>query len=263
VAERLRVATLNTLYYPQGDRWRARLPVAGAALRAVGADLVGLQEVDRANGRDTALAALVPERAYAVMRAAETQRNRYPRHWDGLVTLVAATAGTIMAHRTCRLTHLRMVQAVDLRTPGSALVRFANTHLHHTDGLPGYAVRVRQVRAILAWIDEIAAASEQARAEILVGDLNAVPDEPAIAVLREAGFRSAYELAHGRSAATFASGLVASSIVPGPPRICIDYVWVRGAARVVDSSLSFDRPSPDDPTLYPSDHLGIIADLEL
>jgi endonuclease/exonuclease/phosphatase family metal-dependent hydrolase len=263
VAERLRVATLNTLYYPQGDRWRQRLPLAGAALRELAADLVGLQEVDRTAARDVSLAALAPDRAYAVIRASETQRNRYPRHWDGVVTLAAASAGRIEAHHARRLTHRRIVQAIDLRTSDGSLVRFVNTHLQHGDGSPAFAVRARQVRALLDWLAQIGGGRGAANGEILVGDLNATPDEPALAVLHDAGFRSAYVQAHGTAAPTFASGLVASSITPGPPRVCIDYVLVRGRIRVIASELAFDHPSADDPTLYPSDHLGLVADLEV
>ena len=36
-----------------------------------------------------------------------------------------------------------------------------------------------------------------------------------------------------------------------------------GAVRVVEARLAFDRPHPEDPTLYPSDHLGISALLEI
>ena len=263
MVEQLRVATLNTLYYPQGDRWRERLPVVGAALRALQADLVGLQEIDRARGRDVALAGCAPERSYAVLRASETPRDRYPRHWDGVVTLVAAEAGAFISHRTLRLTHHRIVQAVDLRTSGGALVRFANTHLHHLEGPPGYSLRARQAAAILGWLDELASVVCVADVEFLVGDLNAIPLEPTIHALREAGFQSAYELAHGLHAATFASGLVAQSITVGPPQICIDYIWLRGAGRVVGAELAFDRPAESDPTLYPSDHLGLVADIQL
>jgi endonuclease/exonuclease/phosphatase family metal-dependent hydrolase len=113
MTERLRVATLNTLYYPQGDRWRERLPLAGAQLAELEADVVGLQEIDRAHDRDRALAALAPALAYVVIRAAEAQRNRYPRHWDGVVTLVAPRAATVVDHRVLRLTHHRVAQAVD------------------------------------------------------------------------------------------------------------------------------------------------------
>jgi hypothetical protein len=44
---------------------------------------------------------------------------------------------------------------------------------------------------------------------------------------------------------------------------CLDYIWIRGAVRVASARLAFDRPASDDPTLYPSDHLGIAAHLEI
>jgi len=44
---------------------------------------------------------------------------------------------------------------------------------------------------------------------------------------------------------------------------CLDYIWVRGSVRVESARLCFDRPSPDELTLYPSDHLGIAAWLEV
>ena len=44
--------------------------------------------------------------------------------------------------------------------------------------------------------------------------------------------------------------------VDGEPG-CLDYIWVRGAITVESCALAFDRPAVDDPTLYPSDHLGL------
>jgi hypothetical protein len=46
----------------------------------------------------------------------------------------------------------------------------------------------------------------------------------------------------------------------GPPG-CLDYVWLRGSVRVEGCRLAFDRPAVGDPTLYPSDHLGLSARL--
>jgi endonuclease/exonuclease/phosphatase family metal-dependent hydrolase len=43
---------------------------------------------------------------------------------------------------------------------------------------------------------------------------------------------------------------------------CIDYIWVSGALDVVASGICFDTASPDDPSLWPSDHAGVWADLE-
>jgi hypothetical protein len=40
---------------------------------------------------------------------------------------------------------------------------------------------------------------------------------------------------------------------------CLDYIWVPGPITDEASSLAFDRPAIDDPTLYPSDHVGLQA----
>jgi hypothetical protein len=44
---------------------------------------------------------------------------------------------------------------------------------------------------------------------------------------------------------------------------CLDYIWLRGAARATSARLAFDRPALEDATIYPSDHLGIAAQLEI
>ncbi len=44
---------------------------------------------------------------------------------------------------------------------------------------------------------------------------------------------------------------------------CIDYIWTTGPIEVLASEVCFNRPSASDPTLYPSDHAGVWADLEI
>ena len=97
-----------------------------------------------------------------------------------------------------------------------------------------------------------------------MGDFNAEPDEPTYARMVEAGFRSAYADANGREPdITWPSGLQAPAMDTDGPPGCLDYIWARGAVRVIDARLAFDRPHPDDPTLYPSDHVGLLAHLEI
>ena len=254
----IRLATLNLLYYPQGDRWTERRPLVEAQLGALAPDVIGLQEVDRAKDQDRGLAAASRSLDYQVLRASETIRDRYPRHWDGVVLLVRRAAGEILFHETRRLTHLRVVQAVGLRLPNGTTLTVANTHLHHPDGPPGYVARLRQARTIVAFLEALPATD----ATVLGGDLNGLPDEPSLAYLFDAGFRSATREAGIGDPGTFGSGLVAPTIYRGP-RFCIDYILVRGSARVVAAAIAFDQPAADDPGLYPSDHLGLVADLEI
>ncbi len=91
-----------------------------------------------------------------------------------------------------------------------------------------------------------------------MGDFNANPGEPATERMRSGGFRSAYADANGHEpAVTWPSGLQAPAIDTDGDPACLDYIWVRGAARVASARLVFDRPAADDLTLFPSDHFGI------
>ncbi len=42
---------------------------------------------------------------------------------------------------------------------------------------------------------------------------------------------------------------------------CIDYVWLAGPLAVLASGVCFNTPSSTDPTLWPSDHAGVWADM--
>jgi endonuclease/exonuclease/phosphatase family metal-dependent hydrolase len=257
--DHLRVATLNLLYYPQGDRWRERRPFVEGELRVLAPDVIGFQEVNRAIDQDHALAESAgPDLGFVVHRASETIRSRYPRHWDGVVILARESAGQVLFHKVLRLTHLRIVQALGIRRPDGTTITVANTHLHHPEGDAGRQARHRQANAVLGFLADL----PEADVVVLVGDLNAVPGEPALELLFGAGFRSATREAGRGDPETFPSGLVAPTIYRGPGA-CIDYVLVRGPAVVEDARIAFDRPAPGDPGLFPSDHRGIVVDLAL
>jgi len=59
-----------------------------------------------------------------------------------------------------------------------------------------------------------------------------------------------------------ADGTVSHPYWPRMDR-CIDYIWVSGTIKVIESQVCFNRPSPQDPSLWPSDHAGVWADLSL
>ena len=52
---------------------------------------------------------------------------------------------------------------------------------------------------------------------------------------------------------------------PDRPRMdrCIDYIWTSDGIETLASEVCFNRPSPDDPSLWPSDHAGVWADLRI
>jgi endonuclease/exonuclease/phosphatase family metal-dependent hydrolase len=133
---------------------------------------------------------------------------------------------------------------------------FAGTHLHYPVDASG--ARVRQIEYLLAWLDSHA----EGLPLILTGDFNAYADPPEKTVqILKSRFRSAYETVHGREP---------DKTWPTPvndwdksPAGTLDYVYVSPEWQVLDAGLCFDKPSPSDPAVYPSDHIGVYARLAL
>lgn len=101
--------------------------------------------------------------------------------------------------------------------------------------------RRRQIDMAMEWITRFG----DVDAVIFGGDLNGIPSSSEIAPLH-ATLRSAYAAVHGND----------------PDRI-IDYLWASPTLRVENARLTLDRPASNDPSLYPSDHLGLCADFTL
>jgi endonuclease/exonuclease/phosphatase family metal-dependent hydrolase len=245
--ESLRVATLNIRNL--ADRWDERLPLLLADMAALQPDLLGLQEV------------VYPLQQDRVIGAAGERRYESYRAWAGRPEY----GNALLAEQSLGVSELerldlgvnRSALGAVIATPEARLL-VAVTHLHH---LPDdESVRDGQARLLLEWLD----AGSGTDGQVVVGDFNAEPDEPAAERIRGAGFRSSYAEANGSDPeVTWPSGLQAPAMdddgVPG----CLDYIWIRGRITVAWARLAFDRPAVGDPTLYPSDHLGIVAELRV
>jgi endonuclease/exonuclease/phosphatase family metal-dependent hydrolase len=246
--DRLHVATLNIRNL--ADRWFERLPLLLADMAALQPDVLGLQEVVYVMQQDRLIGA-AGEGRYGAVRGWAGR----PEYGNSLLIRepLAATEVDRVDLGLDRSAHRALVAL-----PGGASVLVVVTHLHHLD--PDEGIRDEQTAAILAWL----AGAPTSDATILMGDFNATPVEPAPARLRGDGFRSAYEEANGvEPSVTWPSGLVAPAMDTDGEPACLDYIWVRGAVRVESARLSFDRPDPEDGSLYPSDHLGVAARLEI
>jgi endonuclease/exonuclease/phosphatase family metal-dependent hydrolase len=242
----LHVATLNIRNL--ADRWDERLPLLLADMAALQPDLLGLQEV------------VYPLQQDRLIGAGGEGRYESSRAWAGRpeygnALLVRSPLAAADADRL-DLGLQRSALRATVGLPGGATVVVVVTHLHHLTA--DEALRDDQGRQLLDWL----AVGPQGDGLVVMGDFNAEPDEPTYARMAGAGFRSAHLEANGAEpAVTWPSGLDApAKDTDGPPG-CLDYVWVRGAIRVVSCGLAFDRPAVGDPTLYPSDHLGLSARL--
>ncbi len=251
---RLRVATFNIRNIT--DRYEERAPLLAEAFRAINADIIGLQEVIISDGgpgkprQDDFLSSQLPERHYKSLVSPHETRPYFSN-------AILSGIGQVHVHEQLRLSTGRSAQRVLLMIDGRT-IWFANTHLHHKPEEPW--VREEQAKAIVAWMADAPAAE----AEFIVGDFNAPPSEPAYRVMLDAGYRSANVVANGvEPAVTWPSGIQAETMdVDGDPN-CLDYVWISGSVDAQTVRLATNEHPPDDPTIFPSDHFAIVADVSI
>jgi endonuclease/exonuclease/phosphatase family metal-dependent hydrolase len=248
--DRLTVATLNIRNL--ADRWDERLALLLADMSAIQPDILGLQEVVFPMQQDRLIGA-AGERCYMSFRGAADR----PEYGNALLVadeLAATVTGVERLDLGLGRSALRLLITLD----GGTSVLVAVTHLHHVPA--DEAERDDQARRLLEWL----AVGPEADASVVVGDFNAEPEEPAANRMRAAGFRSAYAEANGGDPdVTWPSGLQAPAMDTDGDPGCLDYVWIRGTVRAAAARLAFDRPAVGDPTLYPSDHIGIVSGLEI
>jgi endonuclease/exonuclease/phosphatase family metal-dependent hydrolase len=244
--DRLHVATLNILNL--ADRWPERQGLIYADMAALQPDLLGLQEVVYVMHQDRLIGA-AGEGRYAAHRAWAGR----PEYGNSLLVREPLVAGAV---ERLDLGLGRSALRAVVVTAGGARLLVGVTHLHHV--VPAEAERDEQTRQLLAWLAD----GPSSDAQVVVGDFNAEPDEPTYARMAAAGFRSAMAEANGQDpAVTWPSGLQAPAMDTDGDPGCLDYIWLRGAVQVPSARLVFDRPAADDPTLYPSDHLGVAAEI--
>jgi endonuclease/exonuclease/phosphatase family metal-dependent hydrolase len=246
--EPLHVATINIRNL--SDRWSERVGILLADMSALQPDLLGLQEVVYPMQQDRLIGA-AGEGRYDVLRASAGR----PEYGNSLLVREPLAASEF---DRLDLGLKRSALRASVPLPGGTRVLVVVTHLHHE--VDGAAERDEQAGRLLDWL----ATAPATAAQVVMGDFNANPGEPAAARMRAAGYRSAFAEANGQDPpVTWPSGLQAPAIDTDGDPACLDYVWIRGHVRVASARLVFDRPAADDPTLFPSDHLGIAARLEI
>jgi endonuclease/exonuclease/phosphatase family metal-dependent hydrolase len=127
------------------------------------------------------------------------------------------------------------------------------THLFMSRG--DDSLRLFQVQQLLAWIET----RDDVSASIVCGDFNATLDAPS-AALMATRFRPTQTKATAFTPLADADGSMSH---PDRQRMdrCIDYIWVSDGVQIVDSGVCFNQPSAQDPSLWPSDHVALWADL--
>jgi endonuclease/exonuclease/phosphatase family metal-dependent hydrolase len=129
------------------------------------------------------------------------------------------------------------------------------THLYKSRG--DESLRLFQVQQLLAWIET----RDDVSASIICGDFNASPDKPS-AKLMATCYRPTQTSPTAFTPLADDDGVVSHPYWPRMDR-CIDYIWVSNTIEILASGVCFNRPSPRDASLWPSDHAGVWANLKI
>lgn len=249
----VKVATLN-LFNRSGE-WGHRAPLVVDQFEQLLPDVIGLQEIDmmldqgmwlsrQVNGR-------MGERPHYRIKHAVNPGVRASFHGIGTMARLPFEEHEILD----LMTFERVAQRMVFRCGDRPFV-FVNTHLHHPP--EAQQERVQQLETLLAWLDR----DTRGMPAIIAGDFNAYADPPEPAVeLMKSRFRSALETANGAEPEKTWSTPV--NTYDDSPHGTLDYIFVSPEWRVAEAGLAFDKPSQHDANMYPSDHLGLYAVLEL
>ena len=166
----------------------------------------------------------------------------------------------------------RVAQCIQV-TDSAQTVFFANGHLFWQPG--NSQARLQQVERLLAWLDEF----RGDHPVMICGDFNGTPDTQAIQKMYQR-YRSAYVHIHGtepvytcptpltRSLLSQLRTLRSYFVYLRPQHInpfwrgTLDYIFVDPSIQVSDCQIILNKPAPNHPNLYPSDHFGLYANLK-
>ncbi|GIK55339.1 MAG: hypothetical protein HND44_06530 [Chloroflexi bacterium] len=251
----LTVATINLRN--RADRWRQRRHVLVAQLLDATPDLIALQEISFSIGQGRWLRNQINARLPQGKRPYTLVQKR-KQHWqyrsEGVGILsslpVVYTDSINLGYNG------RVALRANITLPDHQTLDFVTTHLHHV--AHDYEARQEQALRLVGWLRN----TRPTPLQIVAGDFNELPDGLATRVMKQ-NFRSVYAMRHGRDPlATFPTAL--SGIAADSWAGCLDYIFVTPAITHITTAAIFcDKPAPDDDTLYPSDHVGLIATIEL
>jgi endonuclease/exonuclease/phosphatase family metal-dependent hydrolase len=249
VTLQLRVATFNIRNSSAddgADSWPLRRDATVAAIEALSADVVGLQEVlpDQLDF----LRLRFP--AYSIVGVGREDGARSGEH---SVVLVRPGDWEVESHETRWLSEEparpgsvgwdadlpRIATLVRLRHRDGTPVGIANTHYDHV----GETARVESSKLLDRWLK-----AEPDRQWVLLGDLNAIPGSRTLQALTSTGWRDAVPAAEGGTEHAFSGAT---------DRERIDHILIGKGWQVEKAWVSHERPDGR----LPSDHWPVVADL--
>ncbi len=259
-----RIVTINIL--SDLSRWGERRTLLTSELGGLKPDVLTLQEVNIAAHTAEWLA---KELDYPYIYISPKTGETGSREGIAILsrTLLARQATLDLGSQS------RVAQCVQVQI-GDTPVLITNCHLFWQPGeSPG---RNQQVKILLNRLK----AMPPELPTVICGDFNGTPQTQAIQKMKSA-YSSAYEAIHGHEPAyTTPTGLPRSKLaflrmalhfsryvqlkdLRPNWRGTLDYIFVDEKLKVLDCQVVLDRPSNENSRIYPSDHFGLAATLEI
>jgi endonuclease/exonuclease/phosphatase family metal-dependent hydrolase len=250
------VATINL--HGRKDRWLERRHPLVAQLIEGDADLIALQELNTPSRQAAWLCRQIN------MRLSGVESGPYraiARRSGSLFSGASLGVGVlsrlpVLYHESLKLGNgSRMALRAHVELPSHQTMDFVSTQLHDVP----YEREARQEQALrlMGWLH----GHKRVPLQIVAGDMQEAPDGLAVAHIKQS-FRSAYADVYGREPlATYPTALMAGT---ADFATCRDYIFMSPAVRRVRAASIFcDVPASEDNTLYPSDHVGLLATVEV
>ena len=271
----LRVVTFSLLHGGPASGWRGdgehleeRLAMVTRELRSLAPDVVGLQEASIARGRGHVAARLASALGLHWAHASATRRISGLPWIDGLLVWAMnfeegpavlsrfpiAETSVVDLPRCRRFYDPRVLLRATVQTPRGALDVFS-THTGHD------ACQVRRIA-------EVVSGRRGQLPALVMGDFNAADTaEWMVALGREHGFIDVFRAARPESSGATVWQQPGAPVATVTRRVDFIFVVPNGgpAPRVRGSRLVLDAPArrPDGSTIWPSDHYGVLADVDL
>ena len=269
----LRVVTFNLLHggpssglFGNGEALEERLALTTAGLRELAPDLLGLQEASVGRGRGNVAARLAAALDMHYVHGPATTRVLPISFVNRLIVAAMnfAEGPAVLSRypitdwevyelpRCAKRLDARVLVRAEIATPWGPVAAFS-THLGRDD-------------CQVARVAEIVRARAAKGPTVLMGDFNAGDSAPAIVQLNGDGFIDAFRAANPAS-----PGHTVWQRPGAPERTVgrrVDYIFVAGVAGpavACASRVVLDTPRHDGNggTLWPSDHYGVLAELNL
>jgi endonuclease/exonuclease/phosphatase family metal-dependent hydrolase len=254
------------------DRFPERIELISDALSKAKPDIVALQEVF---GQ--------PPEGYPDARAAlrTAMGDEYSQTFgsflgdpigEGLLGQLTLTRLQLISSENRTVSTIRSVHRVTVQTEAGP-VSIYNAHLEGTGAIleTGAPAELQEIQNVIDFIQE----TRDGHPAILAGDLNAEPGDPSIQRLLQEGFIDALAEAGDATCATAGDPGCTNSTIPlgdNQKNVAdhrIDYIFVLAGddvtVKVTEASLWDNQPVDigGGHTLWPSDHIGVRAILEL